>query len=43
MTATLKDNVALEGSIGWFGGSGTDTIGRFSESDFGYVRLKYFF
>jgi hypothetical protein len=43
MTATLKDNLALEGSIGWFAGSGTDTIGRFSESDFGYVRLKYFF
>ena len=43
LTATVKDNIALEGSIGWFGGSGTDTIGRFSESDFGYVRLKYFF
>jgi hypothetical protein len=43
MTATLKDNLALEGSIGWFAGSGTDTIGRFSQSDFGYVRLKYFF
>ena len=43
VTAALKDNVALEGSVGWFAGSGTDTIGRFSDSDFGYVRLKYFF
>lgn len=42
-TATLRDNVALEGSLGWFAGSGLDTISRFSESDFAYVRLKYFF
>ena len=26
--ATLRDNVKLEGSIGWFAGSGDDTIGR---------------
>jgi hypothetical protein len=43
LTATLKDNVALEGSLGWFGGHGSDAIGRFSDSDFGYVRLKCFF
>jgi hypothetical protein len=43
LTVTLRDNVALEGSLGWFGGSGFDTIGRFADSDFGYVRLKYFF
>lgn len=42
-TATLRDNVALEGSLGWFAGSGLDTISRFSDSDFAYVRLKYFF
>jgi hypothetical protein len=42
-TATLRDNVALEGSLGWFAGSGLDTISRFAESDFAYVRLKYFF
>lgn len=42
-TATLRDNVALEGSLGWFAGSGLDTISRFAESDFSYVRLKYFF
>ena len=43
LTANLKDNVALEGSLGWFGGSGADTISRFSDSDFAYARLKYFF
>ena len=42
-TAKLRDDVALEGSFGWFSGSGPDTIGRFSDSDFLYVRLKYFF
>jgi len=41
--ATLRDNVALEGSLGWFAGSGLDTISRFADSDFVYVRLKYFF
>ena len=41
--ANLRDNVALEASIGAFGGDGVDTIGRFSDSDFAYVRLKYFF
>ena len=43
VTATLRDNVALEGSLGWFAGSGLDTIGRFADSDFLYLRLKYFF
>lgn len=42
-TAALRDNVALEGSLGWFAGSGLDTISRFADSDFIYVRLKYFF
>ena len=41
--ATLRDNVALEGSLGWFAGSGLDTIGRFADSDFVYLRLRYFF
>jgi hypothetical protein len=41
--ANLRDNVALEGSIGAFTGDGTDNIGRFADSDFAYVRLKYFF
>jgi hypothetical protein len=41
--ANLRDNVALEGSIGAFTGDGTDNIGRFADSDFAYIRLKYFF
>jgi hypothetical protein len=42
-SASLRDNVALEGSLGWFAGSGLDTISRFADSDFVYLRLKYFF
>ncbi len=42
-TASLRDNVALEGSLGWFAGSGLDPISRFADSDFAYVRLKLFF
>lgn len=42
-TASVRDNLVLEGSAGWFLGTGNDTVGRFSDSDFGYVRLKYFF
>jgi len=41
--AGVRDNVKLEGSIGWFAGSGADTISRFADSDFLYVRLKCFF
>lgn len=41
--ASLRDNVGLEGSFGWFIGNGTDLAGRFSDSDFVYVRLKYYF
>ncbi len=41
--AALRDNVALEGSVGIFTGDGADNIGRFSDSDFAYVRLKYSF
>jgi Protein of unknown function (DUF1302) len=41
--ASLRDNVKLEGSVGWFAGSGEDTISRFADSDFAYVRMKYFF
>ena len=42
-TAKLRDNVALEASGGWFIGDGRDAIGRFADSDFAYLRLKYFF
>lgn len=41
--AKLQDNLALEGSLGWFQGRGLDTIGRFADSDFIYARLKYYF
>jgi hypothetical protein len=41
--AKLTDDLAVEGSAGWFAGEGRDTIGRFSDSDFAYVRLKYYF
>jgi hypothetical protein len=43
LTASLGDNLALEGSAGWFLGSGRDTIGRFADSDFVYARLKAYF
>lgn len=42
-TVSLRDNLRLEGSLGWFAGSGPDTISRFADSDFVYLRLKYFF
>jgi hypothetical protein len=41
-TAKLCDDVALEGSVGWFVGEGRDVVGRFGESDFVYTRLKYY-
>jgi hypothetical protein len=41
--AGVRDNLKAEGSIGWFAGRGDDTISRFADSDFLYVRLKYFF
>jgi hypothetical protein len=40
---SLEDNLALEGSAGWFIGSGRDAVGRFSSDDFVYLRLKYYF
>ena len=39
-TAALRDDLALEASGGWFPGAGRDTIGRFSDSDFVYARLR---
>jgi hypothetical protein len=40
---SLRDNLALEGSIGWFFGDGQDLAGRFKDSDFTYLRVKYYF
>jgi hypothetical protein len=42
-TMTMRDNVALEGSIGWFFGESVDAIGRFADRDFLYARLKLYF
>jgi hypothetical protein len=42
-TGELRDNLALEGSIGWFVGEGRDLVGRFADSDFVYLRLKRYF
>jgi hypothetical protein len=42
-TARVRDNLALEASVGWFAGDGGAVIGRFGDSDFGYVRVKYYF
>lgn len=41
--ANVRDNLALEASLGWFAGQGEDLVGRFSDSDFAYVRMKYYF
>jgi hypothetical protein len=41
--ASLRDNLALEGSIGWFAGDSLDLVGRFGDSDFAYLRMKYYF
>jgi hypothetical protein len=41
--ASVKDNLALEASLGWFAGDGAGLVARFSDSDFVYARLKYYF
>ena len=40
---SLRDNLSLEGSIGWFFGQGDDTISRFADRDFVTVSLKTYF
>ncbi len=39
----VRDNLWLEGSVGWFIGEGDDTLSRFSSRDFVYLRLKTYF
>jgi hypothetical protein len=41
--ASVRDNLTLEASIGWFAGDGRDLVGRFGDSDFIYARVKYYF
>lgn len=40
---SLRDNLALEGTVGWFFGEGDDTISRFADRDFLAVSLKAYF
>lgn len=40
---SLTDEVWLEGSVGIFGGASTDTLGRLTDRDFVYTRLKVSF
>jgi len=42
---SVRDNVALEGSVGLFLGSETssDTLSRFRDRDFAFVRLRWYF
>ena len=42
-SAELRDNLGVEASLGWFAGEGRDLVGRFADSDFAYVRVKYYF
>jgi hypothetical protein len=42
-SAELRDNLGLEASLGWFAGEGRDLVGRFADSDFAYLRVKYYF
>lgn len=37
------DNVSVDASAGWFAGTSDDTIGRFSDRDFAFVRSVFFF
>jgi hypothetical protein len=40
---SVRDNVALEASAGWFLGEGSDALGRLASKDFAYGQLKVFF
>ena len=42
-TWSLRDNLSLESSVGWFFGQGDDTISRFADRDFVTVSLKTYF
>jgi hypothetical protein len=42
-TWSLRDNLSIEGSVGWFFGEGDDTISRFADRDFLALSLKAYF
>ena len=37
---SLTDRLSVEVSGGLFSGSGADTLGRFTDRDFAYVKVK---
>lgn len=39
-TVKLTDLLSIEGSGGWFAGVGPDTLGRFTDRDFAYVKVR---
>lgn len=39
-TWKLTDLLSIEGSGGWFAGAGPDTLGRFTDRDFAYVKVR---
>jgi hypothetical protein len=40
VTVKLTDLLSIEGSGGWFAGRGPDTLGRFTDRDFAYVKVR---
>jgi hypothetical protein len=40
VTVSVTDHLSIEASGGWFAGSGPDTLGRFTERDFMYLKVK---
>lgn len=42
-TFSVRDNVSLEASGGWFAGDGVDALSRLATRDFLSARLKVFF
>jgi hypothetical protein len=42
-TWSVRDDLSLEGSVGWFFGQGDDTISRFADREFVTVSLKTYF
>jgi hypothetical protein len=42
-TWSIRDNLSLDGTVGWFFGEGDDTISRFADRDFLAVSLKAYF
>ena len=43
VTVKLNDRLSIEASGGLFSGSGPDTLGRFTDRDFAYVKIKRHF